>query len=172
MGKPKLEAIKFAAEIISSVAIIILLSGCKATDNTQQQKTLAEKYFRGVYGSDSTVVDELCTDDIVVSYPIIQQLFNKPAIRGRDAVRHFASGFSNRWSDTKIKFHEAIAESNKVVLVWSFQGRNIGSPSPDVQPTEKVKSWGGITLIRFNKAGKIVAEIGEESEPGPFERLK
>ena len=33
-------------------------------------------------------------------------------------------------------------------------------------------SWGGITLFHFNESGKIIAEIGEESSPGPFERLE
>jgi hypothetical protein len=53
----------------------------------------------------------------------------------------------------------------------------IGRPLPldpiqsGVPPTGQKKSWGGITLIRFNEAGKIEAEIGEESEPGSIERM-
>jgi len=154
------------------MALIFMLIGCARPDNTQERKTAAERYFRGIYACDSTVVDELCADDIAVSYPVFEQLFNTSAIRGRDAVRHFASGFCSRWAEAKVTFHEAIAESNSVVLVWSFQGRNIGSARPDVQPSGKVESWGGITLIRFNKAGKIEAEVGEESGPGPFERMQ
>jgi hypothetical protein len=29
-----------------------------------------------------------------------------------------------------------------------------------------------VTLFRFDQAGKIVAEVGEESEPGPMGRLE
>ena len=56
--------------------------------------------------------------------------------------------------------------------MWNFQGRNISSPRPDIQPNGNVENWSGITLIRFNKDGKIVAEIGEESEPRPLKRLQ
>jgi hypothetical protein len=40
-----------------------------------------------------------------------------------------------------------------------------------VTPTNEEHSWGGITLYRFDEEGKIVAEIGEESAPGPLERV-
>jgi hypothetical protein len=33
-------------------------------------------------------------------------------------------------------------------------------------------SWGGITLFYFNDSDEIRAEIGEESSPGPIERLE
>ena len=151
--------------------LTFLLSGCSGIGNTQEQKALAERYFRGIYGCDSTVVDDLAAVNITVSYPIFQKMFNKPAIRGRDSVRHFASHFCSRWNGAKIVFHEAVAESNKVVLVWSFKASNVGSIQPGAPPSGQEKSWGGITLIRFNKAGEIEAEIGEESEPGPIERI-
>jgi hypothetical protein len=32
--------------------------------------------------------------------------------------------------------------------------------------------WGGMTLFRFDASNKIIEEIGEESSPGPFGRLK
>lgn len=131
----------------------------------------AERFFRGVYGGDSSVVDILASDDIVVSYPIFMSLFGAPAIRGRAAVREFASGFSIRWTDPRIDVHEAVGSNDRVVLVWSFRGRNVGSARPERQPTNREHSWGGITLYRFDTHGKIVAEVGEESEPGPMERL-
>lgn len=153
------------------IILIFLLNSCNRSGNEQRYKTLAERYIRGIYGCDSTVVDELAADNITMSYPIFRKIFSKPAIKGRNAVKHFVSHFCSRWKEGKITFHEAVAESSKVVLVWSFKARNVGSLQPNVPPTGKEESWGGITLIRFNKAGKIEAEIGEESKPGPIERI-
>ena len=153
--------------------LLIFLSACGTrTETAQKNKTLAEKYFRGLYSCDSSVVDELCADDIAVSYPVFRQLFNTPALRGKDEVRHFSNHFCKRWTDGRITIHEKIADSNTVVLVWSFQARYNGPVSPGSTPGETELSWGGITLIRFDEAGKIEAEIGEESDPGPFSRMQ
>jgi hypothetical protein len=145
--------------------LLCQLIACNSTTvhSTAERKALAERFFRGVYGCDPSVVQELGGDDIVISYPIFQNLFDTPAIRGREAVEQFATGFCNRWKDAQITIHEAVAERDNVVLVWSFQARNVESGQQ--------AAWGGITLFRFDGTGKIVAEIGEESEPGPVERL-
>ena len=87
-------------------------------------------------------------------------------------MKNFASGFCQRWKDTDITISETIVQDCQVVLVWSFKGRNVASARVDVKPTNEVHEWGGITLIRFDENGKIVAEIGEESEPGPLRRVK
>jgi hypothetical protein len=138
----------------------LLVSACgdAGGDVASERKALAERFFRGVYACDPSVVDDLAGDDIVVSYPIFEKLFNTSAIRGREAVKDFATG-------------EAVVEKDRVVLVWSFRARNVGSAQPDVAPTNQEHSWGGITLYRFDGEGKIVAEIGEESAPGPVERV-
>jgi hypothetical protein len=155
------------------IVLLVSLNGCTngVPDVKAERVALAERWFRGVYGSDPTVVDDLGSDDIVVSYPIFETLFAVPAIRGRDAVKGFATGFCSRWADTEVTFHETVVEGDRVILIWSFQGRNVGSARKDRPPTNQVHNWGGITLVRFDGAGKIVEEVGEESEPGPFKRL-
>jgi hypothetical protein len=130
----------------------------------------AELFFRGVYGGDPSIVDKLASDGIIVSYPIFERLFNTKAIHGQKAVKDFATGFSKRWADIKIIIHESVTENNKVVLIWSFEGRNVGSVQEGEVPTNQRQRWGGITFYRFDDNGKIISEIGEESIPGPFER--
>ncbi|MHC4090927.1 MAG: nuclear transport factor 2 family protein [Planctomycetota bacterium] len=127
------------------------------------RKALAEQFFRGVYGCEPSVVPDLGADSILISYPIFEDLFNTPAIRGRENVEEFARGFCSRWKNAQITIREAIAEGDRVVLIWSFRARNVASGQES--------SWGGISLFRFDDAGKIIAEIGEESDPGPLERL-
>ncbi len=152
-------------------ALILLLACCTRPDNTQELKTIAERYFRGIYFCDSTVVDELCADDITISYPAFQQLFNTPAIRGRDEVRHFSNHFCSRWTDGRLTLDKTIADSNTVVFMWSFRARYTGPDTSGSKPDGTEESWGGITIISFNADGKIAAEIGEESAPGPFGRM-
>lgn len=152
---------------------LILLVSCGSSDTAfrSERKAVAERFFRGVYGGDVSVVDELAAPDIVVSYPIFQELFNTPVIKGREATKEFARGFAQRWADASVTIHEAIAEDDQVVIVWSFRARNVGSARSDQPPSNQEEAWGGITLYRFNPEGEIAVEVGEESEPGPHERL-
>ena len=142
-----------------------------SSSNTKIYVAQAQAWLRGVYGLDPAVVDELGADDVIVSYPIFEKIFGHSVIKGQDAVRRFAVGFGQRWAEPEVTFHTTIAQDDQVVLVWSFKARNVGSAQADVQASNELHEWGGITLIRFNDAGKIVAEIGEESEPGPMGRL-
>jgi hypothetical protein len=72
----------------------LLVSACGGVggDVASERVALAERFFRGVYACDPSVVDDLAGDDIVVSYPIFEKLFNTSAIRGREAVKDFATG--------------------------------------------------------------------------------
>lgn len=133
-------------------------------------RKVAEDFFRGVYACNPSAVEALASDDIVVSYPIFETLFGTPAIRGREAVLSFANGFCSRWAEAEVTIHEAIADEGKVVLVWSFSARNVGSTREDEPPTSERRRWGGMTLYYLDSNGKITAEIGEESEPGPIAR--
>ncbi len=135
-------------------------------------RQVAERYFRGVYGGDSAVVSELAGEDVVCTYPIFASLFGAPAIRGRAAVAAFARRFGARWADARITIHESVAEAGRVVLIWSFRARQREGGGGPGAPAAPEQAWGGITLFRFDAAGKIVAEIGEESAPGPVGRLR
>ena len=127
-------------------------------------KLKAQKYIRGVYCGPFAAVLDVADENIVSSYPVFQQIFGDPAIKGLHALEAFAAGFSQRWTESKVAFHEIIAEGQVVVLLWSFTARRV--------ETDQEHQWGGITWVRFNKAGKVVAEIGEESSPGPVARFR
>ena len=153
------------------ISIPFLFYACSTNLTTDKEhKAIAEKYINGLYGCNPSVVDELAADSIVITYPIFEKIFGSPVIRGRDSVKSFSNHFCSTWKDAQFTFHETIAEGNQVVIVWSFKARNVGSIQGRA-PTNQEHSWGGITLFRFNEEGKITAEIGEESEPGPIGRL-
>jgi len=155
-------------------AAILIVSACGGPigHDTAQRKSDAERFFRGVYGCNPGVVDDLAAEDIVISYPIFQTIFGRSALRGREAVKQLAEHFCQTWADPQLTIEKAIAEGNSVVFLWSFQARNVG-PLPDGDAeTNSVHAWGGITLFDFDEDGKIIAEIGEESEPGPMQRVQ
>lgn len=161
----------------SGIAIaLLLIAGCGSDGASleSERKATAERFLRGLYGGDLSIVDELAADDIVISYPGFQEILGTPAVRGLDAARAFADGFSRRWVDQHITIHEAIAEGDRVVVVWSFRARNTeagGSDGSDQPQGQAEQAWGGITLYRFDADGKIAVELGEESTPGPYARL-
>jgi len=139
-------------------------------DADAKRKKLAVEFLRGIYTGDPSVVDRIAAPDIVVSYPIFAEIFKAPAIRGREAVRDFAIGFSERWVDASVTVHHVVADGDEVVLVWEFQARSTNSgKSGDAEATKN--AWGGVTLYRFDEADQIALELGEESTPGPVARL-
>lgn len=159
---------------ILALSIPGFVSACTAPmpDTTAEREAAAERYFRGVYDCDSSVVDELAADSIVASYPIFETLFGEPALRGLETVKAFAERFCTRWLDAEVTIEEMISESDKVVLVWSFEATNAIPGQDGSPPSFERESWGGITIIGFDKDGKIILELGEESGPGPTARVE
>ena len=157
--------------LISSLFLLFSLYG-KSQSVTDQQKKLAERLLRSVYGGQPSGIDELISDNIVSSYPIFEQIFKTKAIRGREAFKNFANHFSKKWKDPEITIHERIGENNKVVFIWSFSATMMNDDGNGNTIPGESFSWGGFTYYEFDESNKINLEIGEESTPGPFSRLK
>ena len=157
--------------LLTFLVLLVPVSLTFAGDLRSERVATAEEYLRGIYGGDPSVVDRLTSEDIVVSYPIIQSVEGAPTLHGRDAVWALAERFSKKWSDPRLKIHETVFEGNRLVLLWSFRARSRDKTSPGQPSSDSEYSWGGITLIRFDDQGKVSAEIGEESSPGPMARV-
>lgn len=139
-------------------------------DAGAKRKRLAVEFLRGIYTGDPSVVDDIAAPDIVVSYPIFGEIFKKPAIRGREAVRDFAIGFGERWVDALVTVRHVMADGDEVVVVWDFQARS-ARPDNAGEADSTKKAWGGVTIYRFNGSDQIMLELGEESTPGPSARV-
>lgn len=154
------------------MAVLLPLNACSAdkSDLEATRKQIAIDFLLGEYSGDLAVVDRLAAPEIVVSYPVFEEIFGSASIRGRQAVRDFAAGFAKRWIDRELTIYQVVAQGDTVVVVWGFRARRAGSDSPD--DTSKAESaWGGVTLFRFNSKDQIAFEIGEESSPGPSGRV-
>lgn len=162
------------ARFAGLLLLVAAIASCQspAGGGSQERARLAERFFRGVYGGDPRVVDELAAEDIVISYPIFEQLFGSPFIRGKRAVKDFAIRFGRKWANPEIQVEELVADGSRVVLVWTFEAREVGGTGSAPEATGAVHNWGGISVFRFDQADRIVAEFGEESEPGPVHRLR
>ena len=156
--------------LFSPLLVLLTIAGIASANGPDELRARAERFFRGVYGGDSSVIEELASEKVVISYPIFEKLFKKHAIRGRNDVKKFAVRFGSKWTDTKVTIHDALVDGDKVVLLWSFQARFVNADQQDQAPSE-LKHWGGISFFRFDEDGNIEQEIGEESEPGPVGRL-
>ncbi|MBZ0328300.1 MAG: ester cyclase [Altibacter sp.] len=159
--------------LLVGLCTISMFCACESKQTeSEQHKDMAKQLFRSIYGGDPSLIDNLVSDDVISSYPIFEQLFGTKAINGRESLKNFATGFGERWNDANVTFHEAIAENKRVVLVWSFSATRVKTEQDSSVVAGKQYNWGGITIFHFNEDGKIIAEIGEESSPGPFERIK
>lgn len=132
---------------------------------------IAERYMRALYSGDIGQIENLVCEDIVISYPIFKKVLDTPAIQSRESAKAFAIHFSSKWTDSRLKIHESVSEGKKVVLLWEFSARSIAPPSPDQPAMNERSTWGGITLIEFDSSGRVRAEVGEESTPGPIGRM-
>lgn len=158
--------------LILLAPMVLLLFGCKAGEMEAEtaREGLAIEFLRGVYGGDPTVVDRLAAPDIVVSYPIFDEVLGAPSIQGREAVREFATGFGERWIDSEVTVHSMVSDADTVVVLWGFRARPAGSGGGDDEALPE-RRWGGITLYRFDSDDRVVLEVGEESDPGPAARV-
>jgi len=141
-----------------------LMMACQSgRQSNEKHKEIAELYFRSLYSGNTDELDDIVARDVVSTYPIFEEILGKAAIRGGDSLKAFSKGFAQSWTEPEFTFNESVAEGDAVVLVWSFKAISTESG----QET----GWGGITLIRFDDSGKVILEVGEESEPGPSGRL-
>jgi hypothetical protein len=156
---------------ILAVTIVAVSCAHPERPHVEDLRAPAEQYLSAVYGCRSELVDSVVSDSIVASYPIFETVFGTSALRGREAVRRYAEGFCGRWADPELTIHEAVQDGRRVALVWEFRAVPTFGDSLNDSISAAPQSWGGITFLRFDEAGKVVLEVGEESTPGPMARI-
>jgi hypothetical protein len=150
------------------ILCFVLMAACRAEPNAGSNLApVAERFFRAVYECVDADLAELASPEVRMSYPIFAERLGTSVLEGLDAVEGFSRGFCQRWSNPTVVVHEAIATDRRAVLVWSFSATSQIAESED----EGRASWGGITVFHFDDEGRVIAEFGEESTPGPVIRM-
>ncbi|PYI20354.1 SnoaL-domain-containing protein [Aspergillus violaceofuscus CBS 115571] len=143
---------------------------------TQQErnKAVVQRYFDKYWGKGNVdVVDELCTDDFVIDYPM-----HGPR-RGKEAAKRMLTEFREAFPDVSFHAYQfpLIAEGDYVVGRWIGGGKHSGRAFDDLavgtldQPnTGKQVHFSGTTIFTL-KNGRIVEEIGEEQALTALQQL-
>ncbi len=97
------------------------------------------------------VFDEVFTPNVVFHHPTNPQ-------KDREGLKKFVTAVRTSYPDMHFTIHDLIAEGDKAVMRWTYEGTDTGgSPSIGTPPSGKHVKFTGITIYRL-EGGKIVEE--------------
>ena len=132
--------------------------------NIDTNKTVARRYLEDFWnGDDAAVIEELAVDD-VIGHPVSGQ-----TLQGRDLLKQRHGALRQVYGDPHFAVEDLIAESDKVLVRWSFTGKHIG-PIMGAAPTGEQISVGGMNLLQFVD-GKIVEFWVNADDLGELQQL-
>ena len=130
--------------------------------STEDNKKIVGRWFTEFWGKDfnPAVIDELAAPDIRFEYSLHTPL------RGRDAVREFATAFRAAFPDLGFEgTADLIAEGDYVVGQWIGGGTQTGDAFDDLPigslpaGTGKAMRFTGVTILKVEN-GLITEELG------------
>ncbi|KAL7928522.1 hypothetical protein V8C35DRAFT_332682 [Trichoderma chlorosporum] len=131
----------------------------------QRNKAIVSKYFEEYWVKGNvSVVDELCSDDFLQSYP------NHGPRHGKEEAKTMLREFMEAFPDLTFRAYQTplIAEGDYVAAQWVGGGTHTGRAFDDFvvgkldnANTGKKIYFSGMTIFTL-KDGKIVREIAEE----------
>jgi predicted ester cyclase len=130
--------------------------------SVEENKAIVGRWFTEFWGKDfnPAVIDELAAPDIRFEYSLHTPL------RGRDAVREFATAFRAAFPDLGFEgTADLIAEGDYVVGQWLGGGTQTGDAFDDLPigslpaGTGKAMRFTGVTILKVEN-GLIAEELG------------
>jgi predicted ester cyclase len=130
--------------------------------SVEENKAIVGRWFTEFWGKDfnPAVIDELAAPDIRFEYSLHAPL------RGRDAVREFATAFRAAFPDLGFEgTADLIAEGDYVVGQWIGGGTQTGDAFDDLPigslpaGTGKAMRFTGVTILKVEN-GLIAEELG------------
>jgi predicted ester cyclase len=142
--------------------------------STEDNKAVVGRWFTDFWGPefDPSVIDEIAAPDIRFEYSLHAPL------RGRDAVREFATKFRGSFPDLAFgATAELIADGDYVVGQWIGGGTHTGGPMTDLplgglqeSNTGKAMRFTGTTVLKVEN-GMITEEIGLDDGVSVLQQL-
>ena len=109
------------------------------------------------------LVDEIFSPDIIRHDP------NRTELHGIEATKNFIRKMRESFPDLHITLDDVIAENNKVVTRYHFNGTHLGG-ALGFPATKRKVSYTGIVIFRFDD-GKIVEQWTEADLLTLFQQL-
>jgi predicted ester cyclase len=123
--------------------------------SAEQNKVVTRRYFEELWTQNNlAVIDEIIAPDVVGTSA--GQTF-----RGADTLRQRTKNLRAIYSDVRFAVEDQIAETEKVLVRWTFRGRHTGEYM-GAKPTGKEVVATGMNLFRL--AGGRIEEIWVESD--------
>ena len=141
--------------------------------SVEENKAIVGRWFTEFWGKDfnPAVIDELAAPDIRFEYSLHAPL------RGRDAVREFATAFRAAFPDLGFEgAADLIAEGDYVVGQWIGGGTQTGDAFDDLPigslpaGTGKVMRFTGVTILKVEN-GLITEELGLDDSVTALQQL-
>jgi steroid delta-isomerase-like uncharacterized protein len=118
--------------------------------STASNKTIARRYFEDIWNKgDLAAVDELMAANVVGHVP-------GTTLHGLETLKQRVSALYTIYAEPRFTVEDQIAEGDKVLTRWTFQGKHTGEYM-GAAPTGKQVTVTGMNLFRLT-GGKI-AEI-------------
>ncbi len=130
---------------------------------TEENKAIARRWLDGIQKGKLDTLRDLVTPNFVAHQPGVPQPLD---IAG---LIQFAEVFVNAFPDARVTVEDLIAEGDKVVTRWTFQGPHT-SDFQGIPPTGKHVTMAGIDINRI-AGGKIVEHWVEFDGLGLMQQL-
>jgi predicted ester cyclase len=141
--------------------------------SVEENKAIVGRWFTEFWGKDfnPAVIDELAAPDIRFEYSLHTPL------RGRDAVREFATAFRAAFPDLGFEgTADLVAEGDYVVGQWIGGGSQTGDAFDDLPigslpaGTGKAMRFTGVTILKVEN-GLITEELGLDDGVSALQQL-
>jgi predicted ester cyclase len=141
--------------------------------SVEENKAIVGRWFTEFWGKDfnPAVIDELAAPDIRFEYSLHTPL------RGRDAVREFATAFRAAFPDLGFEgTADLVAEGDYVVGQWIGGGTQTGDAFDDLPigslpaGTGKAMRFTGVTILKVEN-GLITEELGLDDGVSALQQL-
>lgn len=131
----------------------------------EENKRVARRYWEELWnGGDLSVADAIVSPEFVFHLPPP----NHPA-RGPEGVKELVRADRAAFSDLRFIVEDEIAEGDRVVTRWTFEGAQTGKWK-FVEPTGKRVSFAGATTFRLSD-GKLVEASANSDALGLLQQL-
>jgi steroid delta-isomerase-like uncharacterized protein len=77
--------------------------------------------------------------------------------QGRDKLVSVIQSLRKKIPDLEVTVNDVVAEGNKLAVLWTATGTQLGELVPGIPPSRKLITWSGVSIYRLGE-GRILEE--------------